>query len=174
MILNVEGLVPKIHSSAFIAPGAMIIGDVVIGEQSGIWFNCVLRGDIDRIRIGARSNIQDGTVVHLDPGFPVVIGDDVTIGHAAIIHACTIGNGALIGMGAIVLSGAQIGAEAIVAAGTLVREGQQIPSKTVAMGVPAEVKRGATDEDIMRVREGSTEYVRRGEIMRNVLAKTQP
>ncbi len=174
MILNVEGHVPKIHSSAFIAPGAMIIGDVVIGEQSGIWFNCVLRGDIDRIMIGARSNIQDGTVVHLDPGSPVVIGDDVTIGHAAIIHACTIGNGALIGMGAIVLSGAQIGSEAIVAAGTLVREGQQIPSKTVAMGVPAQVKRGATDEDIMRVREGSTEYVRRGEIMRNVLAKTQP
>ena len=124
----------------------------------GVWFNCVLRADIDRIEIGARSNIQDGTVIHLDTGIPTIIGDDVTIGHAAIIHACTIGDAALIGMGAIVLSGAEIGEEAIVAAGTLVREGQEIPPRSVAMGVPAQIRREVTEEDLKRMRDNAEGY----------------
>jgi len=169
MIVDFEGISPKIHATAFVAPGAMIIGDVTIGEDSGVWFNCVLRGDIDRIEVGSRSNIQDGTVVHLDTGTPVVIGDDVTIGHAAIIHACTIGDGALIGMGAIVLSGAQIGQDAIVAAGTLVREGQKIPPRSVAMGVPAQVKRDATPKDLKRARDGAKSYIVRGQITRQAV-----
>ncbi|MDE0297727.1 MAG: gamma carbonic anhydrase family protein [Candidatus Poribacteria bacterium] len=173
MLLDFEGLSPNIHPSAFIAPGAMIIGDVSIGEDSGIWFNCVLRGDIDRIEVGARSNIQDGTVIHLDSGIPTIVGDDVTIGHAAIIHACTISDGALIGMGAIVLSGAKIGEEAIVAAGTLVREGQEIPPRSVAMGVPAKVRRETTEEDLERMRENAAGYARRGTVMRKTIGNTQ-
>lgn len=174
MIIDFEGLSPKIHPTAFIAPGAMIIGDVTIGEDSGVWFNCVLRADIDRIEIGARSNIQDGTVIHLDTGIPTIVGDDVTIGHAAIIHACTIGDGALIGMGAIILSGATIGEEAIVAAGTLVREGQDIPPRAVAMGVPAQVRRETTEEDLKRMRENAAGYAKRGAIMRKTIGNTQP
>ena len=166
MLIDFEGLSPKIHPSVFIAPGAMIIGDVTIGKDSGVWFNCVLRADIDRIEIGAGSNVQDGTVIHLDTGVPTIIGDDVTIGHAAIIHACTIGDGALIGMGAIVLSGAKIGEEAIVAAGTLVREGQEIPPRAVAMGVPAQVRRETTQEDLKRMRDNAAGYAARAAIMR--------
>ena len=173
MLIDFEGLSPKIHPSVFIAPGAMIIGDVTIGEDSGIWFNCVLRADIDRIEIGERSNVQDGTVIHLDTGIPTIIGDDVTIGHAAIIHACTIGDGALIGMGAIILSGAKIGEEAIVAAGTLVREGQEIPPRSVAMGVPAQVRREVTAEDLERVRDNTAGYAARAAIMRETVGSTQ-
>ena len=173
MLIDFEGLSPKIHPTVFIAPGAMIIGDVSIGENSGVWFNCVLRADIDRIEIGARSNIQDGTVIHLDTGVPTIIGDDVTIGHAAIVHACTIGDGALIGMGAIILSGATIGEEAIVAAGTLVREGQEIPPRSVAMGVPAQVKRETTEEDLNRMRDNTAGYARRGAIMRKTIGNAQ-
>ena len=169
MLIDFEGLSPKIHPSVFIAPGAMIIGDVTIGEDSGVWFNCVLRADIDRIEIGAGSNVQDGTVIHLDTGVPTIIGDDVTIGHAAIIHACTIGDGALIGMGAIVLSGAKIGEEAIVAAGTLVREGQEIPPRAVAMGVPAQVRRETTQEDLKRMRDNAAGYAARAAIMRKAI-----
>ena len=173
MLIDFEGLSPKIHPTVFIAPGAMLIGDVTIGEDSGVWFNCVLRADIDRIEVGARSNIQDGTVIHLDTGIPTIIGDDVTIGHAAIIHACTIGDGALIGMGAIILSGAKIGEEAIVAAGTLVREGQEIPPRSVAMGVPAQVRRETTEEDLKRMRDNAEGYARRGAIMRKTIGDTQ-
>lgn len=173
MLIDFEGLSPKIHPTAFIAPGAMIIGDVTIGEDSGVWFNCVLRADIDRIEIGVRSNIQDGTVIHLDSGIPTIVGDDVTIGHAAIIHACTIGDGALIGMGAIILSGATIGEEAIVAAGTLVREGQDIPPRSVAMGVPAQVRRETSEEDLKRMRDNAAGYAKRGEIMRKTIGNAQ-
>ena len=114
---------PSIHPSAFIAPSADIIGDVTIGEESSIWYGCVLRADINRIEIGERSNLQDGSVVHLSDRFGVSVGDDVTIGHKALIHACTVGDGALIGMGAILMDGAVIGASSIVGAGSLVLGG---------------------------------------------------
>ena len=167
MLIDFEGLSPKIHPTVFIAPGAMLIGDVTIGEDTGVWFNCVLRADIDRIEVGARSNIQDGTVIHLDKGIQTIIGDGVTI------DACTIGDGALIGMGAIILSGAKIGEEAIVAAGTLVREGQEIPPRSVAMGVPAQVRRETTEEDLKRMRDNAEGYARRGAIMRKTIGDTQ-
>ncbi len=157
---------PKIHPSVFIAPGAKIIGDVTIGEESSVWFNTVLRGDLDRIEVGARTNVQDGAVVHLDAGYPTVIGDDVTIGHSAIVHGCTIGNNALIGMGAIILTGAKIGERAIVAAGALVREGQEIPATTVVVGIPAKALREATEADLERAVRGKDDYVRRGQQMR--------
>lgn len=165
MLIEYEGITPNIHASVFVAPGAMIIGDVTIGEESNIWFNSVLRGDLEPIRIGCRTNIQDGSVIHMDKDIPCLIGDDVTIGHGAILHSCTIGNEALIGMGAILLTGSVIGERAIVAAGTLVREGQEIPPGTVAMGVPAVVRREATEAELERVRHGKDDYVLRGKRM---------
>jgi carbonic anhydrase/acetyltransferase-like protein (isoleucine patch superfamily) len=169
MRIPYQDISPKIHPSVFIAPGAMVIGDVTIGEESSVWFNCVLRGDIDRIEVGARTNIQDGTVVHLDKGFPTRIGNDVTVGHGAIVHGCTVGDGAMIGMGAILLSGAKIGERAVVAAGALVREGQEIPPDKVAVGVPAKVIRDVTEADLERVRLGREDYVLRGQMMREAL-----
>ena len=171
MIIQYEGITPNIHSSVFVAPGAMIIGDVTIGEESTVWFNCVLRGDLEPIRIGCRTNIQDGTVVHMDKEIPCLIGDDVTIGHGAILHSCAIENEALIGMGATLLTGCKIGERAIVAAGTLVREGQKIPPGTLAMGVPAKVRREVTEAELERVRHGKDDYVLRGKIMQNNLEK---
>ncbi|RKU06228.1 gamma carbonic anhydrase family protein [Candidatus Poribacteria bacterium] len=169
MIIEYEGITPNIHSSVFVAPGAMIIGDVKIGEESSVWFNCVLRGDLEPIHIGCRTNIQDGTVIHMDKEIPCLIGDDVTVGHGAILHSCAIDNEALIGMGAILLTGCKIGERAIVAAGTLVREGQEIPPGTVAMGVPAKVRREATQAELERVRNGKDDYVLRGRLMKESL-----
>ncbi len=169
MIIEYEGITPNIHSSVFVAPGAMIIGDVKIGEESTVWFNCVLRGDLEPIHIGCRTNIQDGSVIHMDKEIPCLIGDDVTVGHGAILHSCAIGNEALIGMGAILLTGCKIGERAIVAAGTLVREGQEIPPGTIAMGVPAQVRREATEAEFQRVRHGKDDYVLRGKIMKESL-----
>ena len=171
MQIAYKDILPKIHPSAFIAPGAMIIGAVTIGEESSIWFNCVLRGDLEYIEVGERTNIQDGTVVHLDPGFPCVIGNDVTIGHGAIIHGCTVGDGAMISMGATILTGAKIGERAIIAAGAVVREGQEIPPDTLAMGLPAQVKREVTATDLERVRSGGEGYVARGQLMRKSLSE---
>ncbi len=169
MLIEYQGIIPHVHPSVFVAPGAMLIGDVTIGKESTVWFNCVLRGDLEPIQIGCRTNIQDGTVIHMDKELPCVIGDDVTIGHGAILHSCTIGNEALIGMGAILLTGCTIGERAIIAAGTLVREGQKIPPGTVAMGVPAKVRRETTEAEFERVRQGKEDYVLRGKIMQNSL-----
>ncbi|MFT4547912.1 MAG: carbonic anhydrase/acetyltransferase-like protein (isoleucine patch superfamily) [Pseudoalteromonas tetraodonis] len=132
---------PTIAPSAFIADGVHIIGDVTIGEESSVWYGSVLRGDINCIRIGQRSNLQDGTVVHLSDDFGVEIGDDVTIGHRALIHACTIGDGVLVGMGAIIMDGVVIGAGSIVGAGALVLAGTEVPARSLVLGSPAKVVR---------------------------------
>ncbi|MCG9126798.1 gamma carbonic anhydrase family protein [Candidatus Poribacteria bacterium] len=170
MLIKYEGITPEIHSSVFVAPGSIIIGNVKIGEDSSVWFNTVLRGDLEPILIGCRTNIQDGTVIHMDKEIPCLIGDDVTIGHSAILHSCNIANEALIGMGAILLTGCKIGERAIVAAGTLVREGQEIPAGTIAMGVPAKIRREVTEEELERVRLGKDDYVERGKIMQDSLS----
>lgn len=170
MIIKYEGITPDLHPTVFVAPGSMIIGNVTIGEDSSVWFNTVLRGDLEPIQIGCRTNIQDGTVIHMDKEIPCLIGDDVTIGHSAILHSCTIGNEALIGMGAILLTGCKIGERAIVAAGTLVREGQEIPAGTIAMGVPAKVRREVTEEELERVRHGKDDYVLRSKMMQDSLS----
>ena len=166
MLIEYEGITPNIHPSVFVAPGAMIIGDVAIGKESSIWFNSVLRGDLEPIRIGCRTNVQDGAVIHMDKEIPCRIGDDVTIGHGAILHSCTIGNEALIGMGAILLTGSVIGERAIIAAGTLVREGQEIPPGSMAMGVPAKVRREVTEAEFERVQRGKDDYILRGRLMK--------
>lgn len=173
MLIEYEGITPDVHASVFVAPGAMIIGDVTIGQESSIWFNSVLRGDLEPIRIGCRTNVQDGAVIHMDKEIPCLIGDDVTIGHGAILHSCTIGNAALIGMGAILLTGSVIGEQAIVAAGALIREGQEIPPRSLAVGVPAKVLREVTEAELERVRHGKDDYVLRGTLMQKSTSTAQ-
>lgn len=129
----------------FVAPGAQLIGDVTLGDRVSIWFNAVLRGDNDPIRIGAGSNIQDGCVCHTDPGFPLTVGENVTVGHKALLHGCTIGDGSLIGMGAVILNGARIGRGCLIGANALVTEGKEIPDRSLVMGQPGRVVR-ALDE----------------------------
>ena len=165
MLITYEGITPDVHPSVYVAPGAMIIGDVTIGEESSIWFNSVLRGDLEPIQIGCRTNVQDGAVIHTDKAFPCSIGDDITIGHGAILHGCTISNEALIGMGAILLTGSVIGERAIVAAGALIREGQEILPGSLAVGVPAKVLREVTEGELERAQRGKDDYVERGKRM---------
>ena len=150
---------PTIHPSAFVAPGADLIGDVTIGEESSVWYGCVLRGDINRIVVGARSNIQDGSVLHLADDFGVEIGDDVTIGHKALVHACTIEDGALIGMGAIIMDGAVVGARSIIGAGALVTAGTVIPPDSLVLGSPAKVVRELTEAERDEGRRLAAKYV---------------
>src|SRR5688572_16669276 len=141
------GQSPKVHPSAYIAPGATVIGDVTLGEESSVWYGAVLRGDINRIVIGPRSNIQDGSVVHLADDLPTLVGELVTVGHKAILHACTVEDEVLVGMGAIVLDGAEIGARSIIGAGALVTGGKKIPPGSLVLGSPAKVVRALTLEE---------------------------
>src|SRR6185436_211550 len=162
MIRSFRGIKPKIAVSAYIDPGAHVIGDVEIGERSSIWPTAVLRGDIEPIRIGVETNIQDGTVVHTDKGFPAIIGDRVSVGHAVVLHGCTVEENSLIGMGARVLNGAKIGRGAVVAAGSLVPEGMEVPPDTLVMGAPAKPRRAVTAEEKARFEKGVAGYMERG------------
>ncbi|MGH7056722.1 MAG: gamma carbonic anhydrase family protein [Acetobacteraceae bacterium] len=149
-LFALNGVVPRVAGDAFIAPTAALIGDVVIGEQASVWFHCVLRGDTNFIRVGARTNLQDGTIVHVNAGaFPCVIGDDVTIGHAAIVHACTLKDRAFVGMGACVLDGAVIEEGGMLGAGGLLAPGKRIGPGELWMGHPAKLVRmlGAEERD---------------------------
>ncbi|AQA19355.1 gamma carbonic anhydrase family protein [Halioglobus japonicus] len=141
----------------FIAPNAAVIGDVTLHDSASVWFSCVLRGDADRIEVGARSNIQDGTVIHADPGFPAVIGEDVTVGHNAMIHGCTIGDGTLVGINAVVLNGAKIGMGCLIGANALVTEGTEIPDGSMVLGSPAKVVR-QLDEATQAMLRGNAEH----------------
>ena len=160
MIRAFRGVLPRVAPSAYIDPSAQVIGDVTLGERSSIWCNATLRGDVNRIVIGNESNVQDNAVLHVDEGdFPLHLGDRVTVGHSAMLHGCTVEDGALIGIGAIVLNGAKIGAGAVVAAGALVSEGVVIPAGSLAMGVPAKVRRQVTDEEKIRFSVNADHYV---------------
>lgn len=159
-ILPFRGIWPRIASGVYLAPGSVVIGDVEIGSNSSIWFNAVLRGDVAPIRVGERSNVQDNAVLHLDAGTPCIVGDDVTIGHSAIVHGTTVGDGVTIGMGAVVLSRSTIGQEAIVAASALVPEDAVVPAGALVMGVPAREKRRLTPEERQASRENAARYVR--------------
>jgi len=161
LVLPFGNLAPKIAGDAFIAANATVIGDVEIGALSGIWFGCVVRGDDAPLVIGARSNVQDLTMIHADPGAPNVIGDEVTIGHRCVLHGVRIGTGALIGMGAVLLGGSVVGEEALVAAGAVVREGFEIPDGTLVAGVPAKVIRVLTSEERKDFRKSAEGYVKK-------------
>lgn len=151
VIREFNGTAPRIAETAFIAETAVVVGDVVIGPESSVWYGAVVRGDVNFIRIGERTNIQDGAVVHVSKtGFdgPTTIGDEVTVGHGAMIHGCSIGRGALIGINATVLDGAVIGEFSLVAAGSLVTPGTLVPARSLVMGSPAKVKRPLTDREV--------------------------
>ena len=149
---------PVVAASAWLAPGATLIGDVQLHDDASIWYSAVLRADGDRIDIGSGSNIQDGSVVHADPGYPVAVGADVSVGHRAILHGCLIENDVLIGMGAIVMNGARIGTGSLVAAGALVPEGVQIPPRSLVAGIPGKVRRDITDEEHERILANARTY----------------
>ncbi len=151
---------PAIHASAFVAPNATVIGDVSLGEKSSVWFQTVLRADINRIVIGPRSNIQDGCVIHLADDFPTLVGELVTVGHKAILHACTIADEVLVGMNAVVLDGAEIGARSIIGAGALVTGGKKFPAGSLILGSPAKVIRSLSLDEQADIKTWAEKYVR--------------
>ena len=159
MILTLAGRTPRIAVSAYVAPSADVIGRVDIGENSSVWFQCVLRGDIEPIRIGANSNIQDGTIIHTMKGAPVVVGDWVTVGHRVVLHGCTVEDHCLIGMGAVLLNHVRVGEGSIVAAGALVAENTVIPPRSLYMGVPAKRRRAVTEDDQAFIKMHATHYL---------------
>lgn len=161
-IIPFEGRVPKIHPSAFIAPTAVIIGEVTIEEDASIWYGCVLRGDLDPIFVGKRSNVQDNSVLHTGKDEPCIIKEDITVGHMACLHGCTIEPGCLVGMMATVLNRSVVGRESIVGAGALVAEGKQIPPRSLVLGVPAKVVRALTEEDVKASYFNTEKYVENG------------
>jgi carbonic anhydrase/acetyltransferase-like protein (isoleucine patch superfamily) len=158
-IVSLEERIPHIHESAYIADGVCVIGDVEIARDASVWFNTVLRGDINSIHIGERSNIQDSCVFHVTHDLPVYVGNDVTIGHRAIAHGCRIEDGSLIGMGAIILDRAHVGRQALVAAGAVVLEGFVVPDGMLAAGVPAKVLRALKEEEKLALFESARHYV---------------
>jgi gamma-carbonic anhydrase len=158
---------PEVHESVFIAPGATIIGAVSLAEESSVWYGAVLRGDINRVIIGAQSNVQDACILHVSDDYPAVLGERVTLGHRAIVHACTIGDEVLVGMGAIILDGAKIGPRCIVAAGALVPKGMRAPEGSLLMGSPARIVRTLSPEEQQANAKLALKYV---EISRRYLA----
>ena len=175
-----NGIWPRIHASAFIAPGCRIVGDVEIGPDVSVWYNCVMRGDTNRIVVGARSNIQDGTVVHCDSptdkrpdGFPTIIGEDVLIGHMAMIHGCVLEDRAFVGLGSIVMDGCHIESDAMLAAGALLSPGKRIASRQMWLGRPAAFARELTDAALADMQGGVAFYVRNGQRHRASLAEAR-
>lgn len=161
VILPFQGVEPDIDPTAWVAPNASVIGKVRIGAGASVWFSAVLRGDIDEIVLGDRSNLQDGAVIHTEAGSPTVVGTDVSIGHSAVVHGCEVGDGCLVGMNATVLNGAVIGAQSLVAAGAVVLEGAVMPPRSLIAGIPGKVRRELTDEEIAGLRDNSARYVAR-------------
>lgn len=161
MVRTYKGVGPTVAPSAYIDPSAQVIGDVHVGDESSIWMNAVVRGDVNYIRIGHRTNIQDGTIVHVmrEPSHPTVLGDDITVGHGAVVHGCTIESACLIGMGAILLNGVRVGAGSIVAAGTLLPEGTLVPPRSLVMGSPGKVRRSLTDDEYAFILQSAQNYV---------------
>jgi carbonic anhydrase/acetyltransferase-like protein (isoleucine patch superfamily) len=155
-----SGKTPRFGKRVFVASTAAVVGDVDLGDDVNVWYGAVLRADLQAISIGARSNIQDNAVIHVDePDAPTIVGEDVTVGHSAILHGCRVGRGALIGMHSTVLNMAVIGEEAVVAAGALVTPGMEVPPRTLVAGVPAKVRRAVTDEELAHLRRGVQSYL---------------
>ena len=158
-IYELDGVAPQVHTQAWVAPSAQVMGQVSVGAGASIWFGTVVRGDTERITIGADSNIQDASVLHADAGQPLVIGERVTVGHQAMLHGCTVGDESLIGIGAIVLNGAKIGKNCLVGAGALVTEGKEFPDGSMILGSPAKVVRQLTPEQIEGLRQSAQHYI---------------
>ena len=152
---------PRVAPSAYVDESAQVIGDVVIGEESSVWMNAVVRGDVNHIRIGSRTNVQDGTIVHVmrEPSHPTTVGDDVTVGHGVTLHGCSVADRCLIGMGAILLNGSSVGEDCIVAAGTLLPEGMAVPARSLVIGSPGKVRRSLTDDEVAFILQSAQNYV---------------
>lgn len=160
MIREFNGVEPKIHETAFVTDDAIIVGDVEIGENASVWYGSVLRGDVNFIRIGARTNIQDQTIVHVSSkGLPTIVDEEVTVGHRVTLHACHVERGCLIGIGAILMDGVRVGANSLVGAGSLLTPGTQIPPRSLVIGSPARVKRPLTDEEVGSLEQSWRNYV---------------
>jgi len=169
MIRSFRGITPKIADSAYIDPSAQVIGDVHVGARSSVWPNASLRGDTGPIRIGSETSIQDNCALHEDDGFPLTVGNRVTVGHSVTLHGCTVEDDAVVGIGATVLNGARVGAGAVVAAGSLVPEGAEIASQTLVMGAPAKFRRNVSDEERARFVENAKHYVEKARLYREEL-----
>ena len=164
LIVPFDGHTPQIDAEAWVAPNATLVGKVRVAADANVWFGAVLRGDIDEIVLGARSNLQDNAVIHTEAGNPTIIGEDVSIGHGAIVHGCVVEDGCLIGMNATVLNGAVIGANTLVAAGALVLEGTIVPPRSLVAGVPAKVRRELSDDEVAGLLGNSARYVPRAKL----------
>lgn len=162
MIYQIEDKTPTIKGDNFIAPNAVLIGDVILESNASIWFNVVLRADNDTITIGMNSNIQDGSILHVDTNIPLTIGQNVTVGHKVMLHGCTIGDGSLIGMNAVVLNGAKIGKECLIGANTLVPENMEIPDGSLVLGSPGKIIKQLSDEHRQMMAHGAAHYVENG------------
>lgn len=161
LLLPLDGAAPVVDTAAWVAPGATLVGDVHVAADASVWFGTVLRGDGAPIRVGERSNVQDGCVGHTDPGFPLTVGAGVSVGHRAVLHGCTVEDDVLVGMGAVLLNGVRIGRGSLVAAGAVVLEGTDVPPRSLVAGVPAKVRRQLTDDEVARVRRNAQGYVER-------------
>ena len=160
MIRTFNGIEPKIHETAYVSDGCFIIGDVEIGEDASVWFGSVLRGDVNCIRIGARTNIQDQTIIHVSSkGLATIVDEEVTVGHRVTLHACHVDRGCLIGIGAILMDGVRVGAQSLVGAGSLLTPGTQIPPRSLVIGAPARIKRELTDEELASLDQSWQNYV---------------
>ena len=158
MIYNFENKTLKSEENNWIAPNATVIGDVILKKNSSVWFNAVLRGDIEAITIGEGTNIQDGSILHTDPGYPLKVGKNVTIGHLVMLHGCTIGDNSLVGIGAVILNNAKIGKNCIVGAKSLITENKEIPDNSLVVGSPGKVIRKVTEEEINAIKENTIHY----------------
>ena len=162
---------PQLASGAWVADSAQVIGHVELAENASVWFGAILRGDNELLRIGKGSNVQDGSILHSDPGFPLTLGENVSVGHQAMLHGCTVGDGSLIGIQAVVMNGAKIGRDCLVGAGALVTEGKEFPDGSMILGSPAKVVRPLTPEQIAGLRRGAAHYVTNARRFKNGLKK---
>ncbi len=169
MILAVAGKKPQLQGEHFIAENAVVVGDVALGNNVSVWFGAVIRGDVDSVRIGENTNIQDGAVLHVDAGSPLEIGSGVTVGHAAVLHGCTVGNDTLIGIRSVVLNGAKIGKNCLIGANTLVTEHKVIPDGSLVVGSPGKAIRALTTEEMEAIRANARHYVESADQYRNEL-----
>ena len=169
MLYELDGVRPEIHEEAWVAPNAAVIGQVVLKRGASVWWGATLRGDNDLLEVGERSNIQDGSVLHTDPGLPLVVGAGVTVGHLVMLHGCTIGDGSLIGIGAVVLNRVKIGRNCLIGAKALVTEGTEVPDNSLVLGAPAKVVKTLKEAHIERLREGADSYEEKNRRYRNGL-----
>ena len=170
-IYQLDDLSPTIHPSAWVADNAQVVGNVSLGEDCSVWFGVVMRGDTERLTIGRGTNIQDASVLHADPGMPLIIGENVSVGHQVMLHGCTVGDGSLIGIGAIVLNGARIGKNCLVGAGALVTEGKEFPDGSMILGSPAKAVRQLSPDQIAGLRKAAAHYMANARRYRSGLKK---